>query len=238
MTKIGIAFGFIITAMAAQSSFEELPFLKASDVVPEALRKGSQHEIAERVETDGLWNTYNVQSPLGDFTVHGSYLLRQRIHELYALAELRKIGADGIEGFIRALESPHGKTRASAAQMMCGAIPTEEIVVDLLKKALGDPNRRVRSFAVVGLLSAEWGVDVSSVRRRDEFVPLAIPLLRDRSENVRSRAAQMLWQWPQDVPIDAAAEALLEARSPKARRMIQRLLRKVLEARRDCDANE
>jgi len=154
------------------------------------------------------------------------------------LAELKKIGAEGIEGYIKALESPHGKTRASAVQMMCIAKPTGEVVVDLLRRALGNPNRKARSFAVVGLLSAEWGIDVSAERRRTEFVPLAVPLLRDRSEHVRSRTAQMLWEWAPDVPIEAVAEALLEAKSPKARRMIRRLLRKVLDARKDGGAKE
>ena len=34
------------------------------------------------------------------------------------IAELRKIGGDGFEGFIRALESPHSPTRAFAAHML------------------------------------------------------------------------------------------------------------------------
>jgi len=153
-------------------------------------------------------------------------------------AELRKIGADGIEGYIKALESPHGKTRASAVQLMCSAKPTGEIVVDLLKRALGDPNRRTRSFAVVGLLSAEWGIDVAAGRRRTEFVPLAVPLLRDRSEDVRSRTAQILREWALDVPVEAVAEALLEAKSPKVRHHVRRLLRKVLDSRKDCGAKE
>ncbi len=133
---------------------------------------------------------------------------------------------------------PNPQSLSPWAMMMCGAKPTGEIVVDLLKKALGDPNKRTRSFAVVGLLNAEWGIDVTAERRRTEFVPLAVPLLRDRSEDVRSRTAEMLWEWALDVPIEAAAEALLEARSPKVRRNVGWLLRKVLDARNDCGAKK
>ena len=89
--KIAIVFGFMTITLAAQEPFEKNPTLKASDVVPRTILKGSLHEIADDVETDGLWHAYTVRSSLGDFTVHGSFLLRQRIHELYALAELRKV---------------------------------------------------------------------------------------------------------------------------------------------------
>lgn len=88
--KISFFVGLFLASISAQSRFEKPPVLRASETVSAALRKGPQHEIAEDVRTDGFWHVYTVRSSLGDFTVHGSFLLRQRIQELYALIELRK----------------------------------------------------------------------------------------------------------------------------------------------------
>ena len=64
---------------------------------------------------------------------------------------------------------------------------TGETVIGLLKRALSDPNRKVRRFAVEALLQDE--MDVGDERKRTEFVPLVIPLLRDRSNRVRRLAS-------------------------------------------------
>ena len=141
MLKIALVSGLIVASIAVPSSFEKLPFLKASDVVPEALRKGSHHEIAERVETDGLWNTYTVKSALGDFTVHGSYLLRQRIHELYALAELRKINE--AEVALMGAEASMLDTAEILAQMGMNPMETAEGVVPGIRRMFDKINSKV-----------------------------------------------------------------------------------------------
>ncbi len=143
-------------------------------------------------------------------------------------AELRNIGANGVEGFVRALESPHGRTRAFAVAMICRSRQTGDIAIELIKRALGDPNRRVRRFAVEALLNT----DVNDERKRAEFVPLVVPRLRDRSEAVRRRAAFELEPWAEDVPTDTIARVLLETKSPMTRYWLGDLLRKALDARK------
>jgi uncharacterized protein (DUF2336 family) len=76
-------------------------------------------------------------------------------------------------------------------------------------------------------------LDVEPRRRREEFVPLVLPLLRDPSQLVRRRAAYRLGNSPGGVSIDAVARALLEEPDPPTRKWIEKLLRRVLRARQE-----
>lgn len=154
---------------------------------------------------------------------------QQRIPYRQVVSELKRIGSRGIGGFVEALRSPHSPTRAAAAAML-GKIPDgREPVVELLKRSLRDPSRKVRRFAVDSLMD----LDVEPRRRREEFVPLVLPLLRDPSQLVRRRAAYRLGNSPGGVSIDAVARALLEEPDPPTRKWIEKLLRRVLRARQE-----
>ncbi len=130
------------------------------------------------------------------------------------IAEIRKNGTDGVEGFIKALESPQGKTREFALKMLDHARPSGEAIVDLLKSALSDRNKKVRAIAVRILLGGSlWRSranigGISEDRLRKEFVPLVIPLLADRSSRVRLAAYDALRGWAEDVPLEAVASAM------------------------------
>jgi len=151
-------------------------------------------------------------------------------------AELRKIGMDGVEGFRRAMQLPHGPTRRFALRfsgVMDGvARPSEgdrqEIVVEVLKEALRDRNKKVRAWAAPALLD----LDVDEKRKRDEFIPLVVPLLRDKTGYVRWRVAYELQAWAQHVPLEVAARALAdESASSNAWRQLAGLVRAVLDDR-------
>jgi hypothetical protein len=71
--------------------YEPLPTLKASEILPAELLKGPNFEVEETVKNDGFWNIYVVRTPEVDFEVHGTYLLAERVHEIHALEELRRV---------------------------------------------------------------------------------------------------------------------------------------------------
>ena len=149
--------------------------------------------------------------------------------------ELRKIAVPGIEGFIKALEMPHWQTRRMATEMMEYALPDHrETVIELLKKSLSDPNRRVRRLAALSLME----VEVNFERKRDEFLPLVAPLLLDRSMRTRRRVAVLLQGgWGEDdmsayVPLEIIAEAHLREENEQAKRWLDRLLEKHLQAKK------
>ena len=147
------------------------------------------------------------------------------------LAEIRKIGADGLDGFAGALELPHWQSRRFAAQMLTNSEQGGEGVVTLLKGMVNDPNKKVRKHSLSMLL-----LDVGEARKRDEFLPLLIPLLGDRSALVRRNAAIRLRPWAADVPLEAAARALAYEGNEDARRATAVLVLAVLDAREGDDA--
>ena len=108
------------------------------------------------------------------------------------------------------------------------------VVVDLLKKAMSDPNRKVRRSAVEALMQS----DADDETKRGEFVPLAVALLADPSRRVRRAAAWELRDWAADVPVEAVARALLDEPDDETKKRLWGLLRAVLDARQDREPKQ
>jgi RNA polymerase sigma-70 factor (ECF subfamily) len=164
------------------------------------------------------------------FELLNAYPNRPNLWKPGISAEIKKIGSAGEEGFARAMQTPHWKTRRAAAAYLDDVPPTDTAIA-LLKKALTDSNRKVRKYAASGLMRK---VNVPDERRRKEFVPLIIPLLRDPSRQVRIQAIWALRPWAAAVPGDALVEALLEETDPQARRALHYLARAAIESRREA----
>jgi hypothetical protein len=75
----------------AAPGFETAPVLKAGNILPPELLKGEHHRVAEEVRTDGYLNYYVIDSDFGEFVAEGTPLLRIRVHEIEALAQLVEI---------------------------------------------------------------------------------------------------------------------------------------------------
>jgi hypothetical protein len=70
-------------------------------------------------------------------------------------------------------------------------------------------------------------------RMKQEFLPLAVAMLQDRSRRVRRVAADALGAgWAADVPIELLAAAFLDEKHPVTRARMERLLRAALASRR------
>jgi len=125
--------------------------------------------------------------------------------------KLLEIGTEGIEGFVRALESPHSPTRDFAIGMLRHAGQSDEMVEELLKEATGDSNKEVRRAAFRAL----FGVAGRDEARRAELVPHILPALRDRCNRTRRLFAWYLARFPgiaQHVPLEDAARTVVEER--------------------------
>ena len=83
---------------APNNNFEKPPILSAKDILPENILKGPDHTVSDRVVSDGYFNQYQLNSPLGNFSVEGQQLLEIRIGELHALAELDKLSSSKVLG--------------------------------------------------------------------------------------------------------------------------------------------
>ncbi len=149
--------------------------------------------------------------------------------------EIYRIGMEGIEGFVQAMKVPHARTRRFALGMMKvmdSVIPRgtkqKEMLINLLIQATRDENRKVRMWSAERL----FHLDVDEDRKRREFVPAVIPLLRDPTPRVRRRAAWKLEQWAAGVPLEVAALALAEEKDAQARDGMAQLVKAVISAQK------
>jgi len=78
-------------AAVAEPEFEIAPVLKAAEILPPELLKGKYHRVAEDVRADGYLNYYVIDSDFGKFDAEGTPLLRMRVREIEALADLEEI---------------------------------------------------------------------------------------------------------------------------------------------------
>lgn len=132
----------------------------------------------------------------------------------------------GLGGFARALELPHWPSRRFAVKVLTGSGLDGESVAELLKALVNDPNKKVRKHSLHAL-----HLEVDEKRKREEFLPLLIPLLEDCSGLVRRNAGQRLESWAADVPLETAARALANERNPEAREALGDLVLAIIEAR-------
>ena len=80
------------TAAAEEDgNYEPFPVLKASEILPPELLKSEYHEVAEDVYNDCFWNKYTITSPYGEFEAINNALLKARINEIRAIAELKEV---------------------------------------------------------------------------------------------------------------------------------------------------
>lgn len=145
--------------------------------------------------------------------------------------KIKQIGSPGISGFQKAYQQPHWQTRRAVVSYVHDDLPIEE-VVELLKKALEDPNKKVRKYSIRELLR----LDVSETRKVEEFMPLIVEHMFDPSKTVRRHFTNV---WPLRkylayIPPEKVALALEQETDPKLKSGFQRLLLAVLKTKREA----
>lgn len=87
-----IAFSvFFSSTLAEHHGFEEAANLRASDVLSENLLTGAHHRVEKVVKSDGYLNYYTIKSDYGDFEAISTAMLKTRVGEIDALAELDEL---------------------------------------------------------------------------------------------------------------------------------------------------
>jgi len=74
-----------------QSSFEELPELKASEILKPEFLKGPRFTVRESVPTSSGTNQFVIDSDYGVFEADGNEMLARRVKEVGAIAELKDV---------------------------------------------------------------------------------------------------------------------------------------------------
>ena len=93
---------------ATNSSFEELPELKASEILKPEILKDQHHVVREPVPTGSGMNQFTIDSDFGPFEANGNQMLVQRLNEIDAIARLGEVsrGEEFKNSLITAAKSP------------------------------------------------------------------------------------------------------------------------------------
>ena len=100
---LGLVAALATLAATGDQPYENPPELKASDFLDAKLLKGPNHEVDEKVVSDGVFNTYTITSKFGIWKVQGTSLAALRVHEIAAIAQLKEVdkiavAAGGVAG--------------------------------------------------------------------------------------------------------------------------------------------
>src|SRR5213082_4190273 len=75
----------------AEAVFEELPELKASEILKPELLRGPHYVVRDPVPTASGMNQFTIDSDFGVFEADGNEMLLQRLKEIDAIARLREV---------------------------------------------------------------------------------------------------------------------------------------------------
>src|SRR5215831_9775626 len=143
----------------AEVAFEELPELKASEILKPELLKGPHHIIREPVPTASGMNQFTIDSDFGVFEADGNEMLLQRLKEIDAIARLREVSrTDAFKNsLVAAAKSPLNSAKNIAKD------PAQAIsnVPKGIMKFLGRAKQTVQN---VGKGSGERDVDGSRMK--------------------------------------------------------------------------
>ena len=95
-----VIISFSQLTLADSHEYENADELRASDVLPKSLRKGPHHKVEKTVQSDGYLNYYRISSDYGEFDAISTAMLKTRVGEIEALAELDELSKT--EVFIKA----------------------------------------------------------------------------------------------------------------------------------------
>ena len=78
-------------AAVEEEPFENPPYFRASEILPNNLLTGPNWELSEVVSNDGYNNIYYILSTYGDIRIDSTALLEIRLHELQALYQMEEV---------------------------------------------------------------------------------------------------------------------------------------------------
>jgi HEAT repeat protein len=193
--------------------------------------KSRLHEARQRLKEEMVHMVEDVlktEAPREGFAQRVFAAITGRISWEARDQTLKEIGQRGIEGFVQALQSGDWRHRRNAVQFedRLRGPQSRETIIEMLKRALADRNKKVRGGGVAGLMQ----MDVPAERKVREFLPLVVPMLDDRSARVRRTTASYLLEYAAHVPADLAARAYFGEKRPTRQWPLAELLKKAAKA--------
>ena len=106
----------------AQERYEKPATLRASEILPAELLSGTNFRVGEKVLNDGYLNHYKIYSKYGEFAAVSTAMLRKRIGEINAMADLEKV--KGTKEFMSSFKESGFKTLEGAKRLITSPVKT------------------------------------------------------------------------------------------------------------------
>ncbi|MGH8069110.1 MAG: hypothetical protein ACRERE_28510 [Candidatus Entotheonellia bacterium] len=151
------------TLAHAQSPIEAPPVLRASELAPPDLLKGPTFVVDDQVPIQGMLGQFTIRADVGTFEAHGRELLRIRVGELHALAQLERMSKS--EEFLKAAGRAVARPVESTAQMLLHPVETAKGMPGGVERFFGRVELGVQTIAGAtsdpGQSSAQRAEDVT-----------------------------------------------------------------------------
>jgi hypothetical protein len=162
---IAISLSFLVATfpICAQSvsgptnpaDYEELPELKASEILRPEILNGPHHKVQEPVPTYSGSNHFSIDSDFGAFEAEGNEMLIRRINEINAISELRDVSRT--EQYKNALVKAAASTLTAAKSIVTDPMNTVANVPKGLMKFMGRARESVKGIGKKDESSAAEG---------------------------------------------------------------------------------
>ena len=127
ITGLLILCGAIFGGEVSSQEFRKTPItLKASDVLPQGLLKGPNYSIKDTVRSDGLVNTYELETKYGPGSVESTVFVLKRINELKAIDAMEQL--QGTDTFTKAAQAAATGPLATAKDLVIDPVGTAKSI--------------------------------------------------------------------------------------------------------------
>ena len=139
--------------------YEELPELKASEILRPEILNGPHHKVREEVSTYAGANHYGIDSEFGVFEADGNEMLLRRVNEINAIAKLKDVSRT--DQYKNALATAARAPVAAAKSIVTDPVNTVKSVPKGIMKFMG---RAGESIKGMGKKVSSDSIDGSTAR--------------------------------------------------------------------------
>jgi hypothetical protein len=112
------------TVAHAQSGFETPPVLSASELAPPYLLQGPTFTVDPQVPIVGMLGHFTIRADVGTFEAHGREMLRIRVGELHAIAQIERMSKSDV--FLQAAANAVERPVESMANILENPVKTAQ----------------------------------------------------------------------------------------------------------------
>ena len=143
------------------SDYEELPELKASEILRPEILSGPHHKVREPVPTYSGSNHFSIESDFSIFEAEGNEMLVRRVNEINAIARLKEVSRTDQykSALLKAAKSPV----AAAKSIVTNPVGTVASVPKGLMKFMGRARESVKGIGKKGDSNAVEGSKMQQI---------------------------------------------------------------------------